>query len=136
MNDTRSTTHATATVTVTRSEATPYDEDPNPALLEIALTETFTGDIEAESEVRALQTRRADGSASMVSMQRVRGTLGGRRGSFVLQGSETIQSGRIKATWFVVRDSGTEGLRGLHGEGGFEGEFGKSSHATLDYGFT
>ena len=40
--------HAVATVVVTRSEAKPYDQDPNPALFEIALTETFTGDIEAE----------------------------------------------------------------------------------------
>lgn len=136
MNDTRTTTHAIATVVVTRSEAKPYDESSHPALFEIALTETFTGDIEAESEVRALQARRADGSASMVSMQRVRGTLRGRRGSFVLQGSEIIQNGRIEAAWFVVPGSGTGDLSGLHGEGGFEGEFGKSSDATLDYGFT
>lgn len=132
MND----THAVATVIVTRSDAKPYDESSHPALFEIALTETFIGDIEAESEVRALQTRRADGSASMVSVQRVRGTLGGRRGSFVLQGAEIIQNGRIKANWFVVPDSGTGDLSGLRGEGGFEGEFGESSDATLDYGFT
>ena len=128
-------TRAVATVVVTRSEAKPFDQDSNPALLEIALTETFTGDIEAQSEVRALQARRDDRSASMVSLQRVRGTLGGRRGSFVLQGCETIEGGRIKATWFVVPGSGSDALCGLRGEGGFEGEFGKGSQATLDYWF-
>ena len=88
-----------------------------------------------ESDARALQTRYPDRSARMVSLQRVRGMLGGRRGSFVLQGSETIRNGRIEATWFVVPDTGTGDLCGLRGEGGFEGEFGKSSNATLDYWF-
>lgn len=135
MNDKRPAMHAVAKVAVTKSEASTYDEDPTATLLEIALTETFTGDIEAQSEVRALQTRYPDRSARMVSLQRVRGMLGGRRGSFVLQGSETIRNGRIEATWFVVPDSGTGDLCGLRGEGGFEGEFGKSSNATLDYWF-
>ena len=65
----------------------------------------------------------------------VSGPLGGRSGSFVLQGCETIEDGRIKATWFVVPGSGSEALRGLRGTGGFVGEFGKGSQATLDYWF-
>lgn len=136
MDGTRSVTRAAATVVVMRSETKPYDEGSSPALFEIALTETFTGDLEAESEVRALQVRCDDRSASMVSLQRVRGTLGRRRGSFVLQGCETIESGRIKGTWFVVPGSGNGDLSGLCGKGGFEGEFGKGSDATLDYWFT
>jgi len=43
----------------------------------------------------------------MVSVQRFRGKLGGRQGTFVLQGSETVENGKIKATWFVVPGSGT-----------------------------
>jgi hypothetical protein len=31
-----------------------------------------------------------------------RGKLGGRQGTFVLQGSEIVENGKIKATWFVV----------------------------------
>jgi hypothetical protein len=68
-------------------------------------------------------------------MQRFLGKLGGRKGTFVLQGAETVENGRIKATWFVVPGSGTEELAGLRGEGGFTGEFGKGSKATLDYWF-
>jgi hypothetical protein len=56
-------------------------------------------------------------------------------GTFVLQGSETVENGRITARWFVVPGSGTRGLSGLRGEGGFEGEFGKGSAGTLDYWF-
>ena len=60
----------------------------------------------------------------MVSIQRFRGRLGEREGTFVLQGSESIERGRIKATWFVVPGSGTGALHGLRGEGGFEGQLG------------
>jgi len=68
-------------------------------------------------------------------VQRFRGKLGGRRGTFVLQGSEIVDKGKIKATWFVVPGSGTGELLGLHGEGGFNGDFGKGSEGWLDYWF-
>jgi hypothetical protein len=103
--------------------------------MEIHLNETFTGDIDGESPVRALQVRRNDQSASLVSMQRFNGKLGGRQGSFVLQGQEIVEKGKIKATWVVVPGSGTGDLSGLRGEGGFEGDFGRGSVGTLDYWF-
>ena len=61
--------------------------------------------------------------------------LGGRQGTFVLQGSEIVENGNIKATWFVVPGSGTGDLSGLRGEGEFKGDFGKGCDATLDYWF-
>jgi hypothetical protein len=126
---------AKAKITVQRSEAKPYDQTAHPALLEVRLVETFSGDIEGESPVRALQVLRDDKSACLVSMQRFRGRLGGRQGTFVLQGSEIVENGKINARWFVVPGSGTGDLSGLRGEGGFEGEFGKGSAGTLDYWF-
>lgn len=126
---------AVATIVVQRSEAIPFDESASPALMEIRITETFSGDIEGESTVRALEVLRDDKSATMISLQRVRGKLGGRRGTFVLQGSETVENGRIRATWFVIPGSGTGDLVGLRGEGGFEGGFGKGSEGTLEYWF-
>lgn len=71
---------------------------------------TFTGQIDGESTVRALQVQRPDKSARMVSVQRFRGKLGSRKGTFVLQGQETVENGKIRATWFVVPGSGTEDL--------------------------
>ena len=120
---------------VENSEAKPYDQTASPALMEIHLSEKFTGDIDGESPVRALQVLRDDHSASLVSVQRFRGKLGGREGTFVLQGSEIVANGKIKATWFVVPGSGTGDLSGLRGEGGFAGDFGKRSDATLNYWF-
>lgn len=128
-------TRAKAKITVHSTEAKLYDQTASPALVEIRLSETFAGDIDGESPVRALQVIRDDKSASLVSMQRFRGQLGGRQGTFVLQGSEIVQNGKIKATWFVVPGSGTGDLSELRGEGGFEGEFGKGSDGWLDYWF-
>jgi hypothetical protein len=127
-------TRAKAQITVQSSEAKPY-EITSPKLVEIHISEKFSGDIEGESPVRALQVQREDKSASMVSVQRFTGKLGGRQGTFVLQGSETVENGKIKATWFVVPGSGTGDLSGLRGDGGFRGDFGKGSDGWLDYWF-
>jgi len=126
---------AHAKVTVNEARSTPYDRGDGPELVELALQETFTGDMDGESTVRALQARSGDGSATMLSMQRFDGQLGGRRGTFVLQGSAVVEGDRIKATWFVVPGSGTGELAGLRGDGGFGGAFGQGSDATLDYRF-
>jgi hypothetical protein len=131
----RARARAKAKITVQSSEAKPYDQTANAALMEIRISETFSGDIDGESTARAFQVQRSDHSASQVSMQRFVGTLGGRQGTFVLQGSETVENGNIKATWFVVPGSGTGDLSGLRGEGGFEGGFGKGSDGWLDYWF-
>ncbi|HEX4573311.1 MAG TPA: DUF3224 domain-containing protein [Dongiaceae bacterium] len=126
---------ATAKITVQTAETRPYDQTTHPALVEIRLFETFTGEIEGESPVRALQVLRRDGSACVVSLQRFHGKLGRRRGTFVLQGAETVEQGSIKGRWFVVPGSGTGELAGLRGEGGFEGAFGKGSEGWLEYWF-
>jgi hypothetical protein len=129
----RTRARAKAKITVQSSEAKPYDQTASPVLMEIRLSETFTGDIDGGSPVRALQVLRDDHSASLVSVQRFHGKLGGRQGTFVIQGQEIVENGKIKATWFVVPGSGTGDLSGLRGEGGFEGDFGKASEGTLDY---
>ncbi|HZT02385.1 MAG TPA: DUF3224 domain-containing protein [Steroidobacteraceae bacterium] len=114
----------------------PYDQTASPALTLIRLSETFEGSMDGESiEALPLQATRNDGSASLVSMARFRGRLGGRQGTFVLQGSAVVENGSITAEWSVVPGSGTGDLAGLRGKGGFEGSFGKGSTGTLDYWF-
>ncbi|MBV9888348.1 MAG: DUF3224 domain-containing protein, partial [Acidobacteria bacterium] len=100
-------THAQAKILVESSEAKPYDQTVSPPLMEISITEKFSGDIDGESTVRALQVQNQDKSAHMISMQRFRGNLAGRQGTFVLQGREIVVGGKIKAAWFVVPGSGT-----------------------------
>ena len=124
-----------AKITVQSSKAIPYDQTASPALLEIRLSETFSGGIDGKSTVRALQASDDNGHASMAMLQRFQGTLDGRQGTFVLQGSATVTDGKITATWFVVPRSGRGELSGLRGEGGFDGDFGKGSVGYLEYWF-
>jgi hypothetical protein len=56
-----------------------------------------------------------DGSAGYVAIERVSGTLDGRRGSFALQHSGTMDRGAASLSVTVIPDSGTDELLGLAG---------------------
>ena len=126
---------AAAIVTVNHHESDCYDRVGGADLVELRLRETFSGEMNGESQVRALQVINGDQSVTQLSLQTFHGNLHGRRGSFLLQGTGTVQGGWIRAKWTVVPASGTGELSGLRGEGGFEGEFGKGSVAILEYWF-
>src|SRR5262249_9711389 len=79
-------THATGRIDGKSYEPQPYEEvEQGPNLVEIHVTETFSGDIEGEGVVRFLQAIREDGSASFVGIERVSGSIAGRSGTFLLQ---------------------------------------------------
>jgi hypothetical protein len=54
-------------------------------------------------------------SAGYVAIEKVTGTLKGRRGSFYLQHSGTMTRGNGELTITVIPDSGTDELVGLRG---------------------
>ena len=129
-------TRATGRIEVKTYEPRTYEEvDGGPDLVEIHVTETFSGDIEGEGVVRFLQAVRKDGSASFVGVERVTGSVGGRKGTFLLQDEGTLEGSTVKGEWFVIPGSGTGDLSGLRGEGGFEAELGQHASITLDYWF-
>jgi hypothetical protein len=128
--------HATGKIAVKTYEPTVFDEAPGgPTLSDIRVTETFSGDIEGEGVVRFVQAARADGSASFVGIERVRGSIGGQKGSFLLQDRGTLVGKEVRGEWFVVPGSGTAELDGLRGDGGFEAELGQHANIWLDYYF-
>jgi hypothetical protein len=127
---------ATARTQVKTFVPTTFDElEGGPALVEIHLTETFTGDIEGDGTGRALQAARDDGSATFVGLERVRGSIAGRKGTFLLRVSGTIAHREMHAEWFVVPRSGTGELARLRGDGGFEAQLGQHGSVWLDYFF-
>ncbi len=128
--------HAEGTIEVKSYEPKAYDTPAEgPALSEIHVTETFRGAIEGDGAVRFLQAARKDGSASFCGIERVVGTLGGRRGSFLLQDEGTLVGSHVDGRWFVIAGSGTGDLAGLEGSGTFSAELGQHAHYTLDYSF-
>jgi hypothetical protein len=82
----------------------------------LTIDKQFHGDLVATSQGQMLSAMTTvKGSAGYVAMERVTGTLGGRRGSFVLQHSGTMTRGAPTLVLTVVPDSGTEDLVGLSG---------------------
>ena len=104
-----------------------------PKLTRVSATKSYQGDIAAEGKLEYLMMYRDDGSATFTGLERVVGTVAGRSGSFVLQHSGTFEDGVAKVTLSVVPGSGTEGLHGMRGEGGFAVGHQPPYHITLDY---
>ena len=110
------TVRATGTFEV---EVTPQPADAyadGAALGRMTLDKQFRGDLQATSKGQMLSGMTSvKGSAGYVAIERVSGTLGGRRGTFVLQHSGTMTRGAPSLIITVVPDSGTEELAGLAG---------------------
>lgn len=80
------------------------------------LNKVYHGDLEGTSKGEMLGYGDPKSSAGAVAMERVTGTLKGRKGSFVLQHTGTMNRG-VPVKWeiSVVPDSGTDELKGLSG---------------------
>lgn len=95
--------------------STPDEADGN-SLGRMSLDKQFDGDLVAVGKGEMLTAMTStQGSAGYVAIERVTGTLHGRRGSFVLQHSGSMSAGAQQLTIGVVADSGTGELRGLQG---------------------
>jgi Protein of unknown function (DUF3224) len=126
--------HAIGQTAVKTYQPTAFDEAPGgPTLSDIRVTETFSGDIAGDGVAHVVQAARTDGTATFAGIERVRGSVGGKPGSFLLQVHGTVVGKEMKAEWFVLSGSGTGELKGLRGEGGFKAELGRHGAIWLDY---
>jgi hypothetical protein len=83
----------------------------------MTIDKTFSGDLAGTSagEMLAAMTE-VKGSAGYVAIEKVTGTLGGKKGTFTLQHSGTMAGGKQELSVTVVPDSGTGELVGLAGK--------------------
>ena len=82
----------------------------------LLLTKKFIGDLAASARGQMLSAGTSTrGSAGYVAIDQVTGTLDGRKGSFLLQHSGSMQRGVPSLSIRVVPDSGTDELAGLTG---------------------
>lgn len=86
-------------------------------MMRMKFEKQFTGDLEANAVVSMMGMMNKDiGSGGYVALEKVTGTLQGRKGSFCLQHSSQMERGKSSQSILVVPDSGTEELTGLSGE--------------------
>jgi hypothetical protein len=111
------TTHAKGTFDV-KVIPQPADDQAGGPFGRLFLDKQFHGDLEATSngQMLASGTGGENSSGAYVALERVSGTLQGRRGSFVLQHTGTMRKGVATMIVTVVPDSGTDGLTGLAGK--------------------
>lgn len=116
---------------ITSWEESPFDEGTGVAKLTEALVgKTYTGALEGTSTTKWLMAYAPDASASFVGLERIRGIVGGRKGSLVRQHIGTFQDGSADASLTVV--SGTDELKDVSGRGEFTAD--PAGSVTLDLG--
>ena len=82
----------------------------------LTIDKQFHGDLEATSRGQMLTGGTpVKGSAGYVAIERVSGTLHGKRGAFILMHTGTMANGQFSLSIQVVPDSGTDKLVGLAG---------------------
>jgi hypothetical protein len=96
-------------------------------------TQRFSGAIEGDGTIEWLMCYLPSGEARMVGHQRIEGTLGGKRGSFLIEAVGEHHGKGSTATWRIIDGSGTGELAGIRGEGGFEAPGGKTVEYQLHY---
>jgi hypothetical protein len=92
------------------------DKVEGAALARMSLDKQYHGDLDASSKGEMLSAvGSVNGSAGYVAIEKVDGTLGGRKGTFVLQHNATMTRGAPYLNIIVVPDTGTGELEGLTG---------------------
>lgn len=106
----------TTTLTWEPWQPVPFVE-PNggPMLMRGSVRNHYTGRLEAVGTLETLVTVHPDGRSPMIGLERVDGTLDGRRGTFVVRLDGVVENGTATATLTVVPGSGTGELAGISG---------------------
>lgn len=100
----------------------------------LTLEKTFSGDLEGTSQGEMMSVEATvEGSGAYVAIERIRGTLQGRKGTFSVIHNGTMQrGGDFNLLIRIVPDSGTDELAGLSGTMQILIAEGKHSY-TVDY---
>ena len=127
--------HAAAIVEVNEWDERPYNElEGEPRLTRATVKQTYQGDIVGEGTIEYLMLY-TDVNATYIGLERVIGTLAGRKGSFVLKHTGVYEDGEAHTIWTVVPGSATGELVGLCGEGKVAQGEGRTYPITLEYDF-
>lgn len=110
------------------------DANSDGAIGRMTIDKQFHGELEATSVGQMLSSMSSvKGSAGYVAIEKVTGTLNGRKGTFVLQHNATMDRGKPELNIIVVPDSGTGELEGLKGTMSIEIAAGGKHSYKFDY---
>jgi hypothetical protein len=123
--------HIEASFEVSKWDETPFDDAVGVSKLTEALVEkTYSGDIDGTSTTKWLMAYAPDKTATYVGVERIKGTIGGKRGTMVLLHDGTFEGRAATASLRVV--SGTDELSEVSGKGRFRADPAGSVTLELD----
>ena len=86
------------------------------SLSRMSFDKLFQGDLQGSNKGEMLASGSPASSGGYVALEKVAGTLHGRKGTFVLQHNAIMARGAPRMNIIVVPDSGTEELTGVNGQ--------------------
>jgi hypothetical protein len=100
------------------------------------IANTFTGDIEGTSELQYVMFYDDEGKAVYHGMEKITGTLGGKKGSFVMHTEGRFDGKTAGGDYEILPGSGTGELKGIMGKGSFVAQLHENNTPyTLEYRF-
>lgn len=111
----------------------PYAEDYGVVYGRVLISKTFTGDLDAQSQVEMLAVRADPIGAGYVALERIEGTLRGRHGTFALLHLGTMVGETTWGKWPIAPGSGTGELEGISGQARIEIDEAGAHTLFLDY---
>src|SRR3954470_20336900 len=99
-----------------RYEEEDYDLAVGFELSSVHISRTLTGHLEGDSTADILIAK-SEGGGTYTGQDLIRGSLGGRNGTFVIQHGGIMGPAGISNTGTIVPGSGTGELEGIEGEG-------------------
>ena len=96
----------------------PQDEGPESPVGRMSIDKQFQGDLVGTSKGQMIMasSESVKGSAGYVAIEKITATLNGRRGTFYLQHTGTMNRGVGDLIITVIPDTGTDQLVGLRGK--------------------
>jgi len=95
----------------------PQSDEGEPVVGRMTIDKQFRGDLEGTSKGQMIMASTAvQGSAGYVALEKVQGSIAGKRGTFYLQHNGVMTRGVGDLSVTVLPDSGTDELLGLTGK--------------------
>lgn len=115
---------------ITGWDEIPYSElDDGSKQSSVKVTQSYSGSIEGNSEIRYLMSYQSESSAIFVGFETIKGTFLGKNGSVIVQHNGIFESGVASSKFTIVANSGKGDCLNISGAGSFKsGENGQANY--------
>ena len=127
--------HVKTSMDVTSWDEKTISESGGTKITRTTMGQSCSGDIEGTSASELVMYYRDGGAATIVGFLTIDGSIGGRKGTVVLQSIGGFDGSKATANLTVVEGSGTGGLAGVTGVGSSAAPSGPTAFVELDLEF-